>query len=307
MDTKHIDFTIDSASLEQGARKLAKLVIEDFDSVDDNSIRLKRFTEGSSNQLIGVYTKDDKSDMVLIRISGESTNKLVNRTEELLVIKFLTENRFGSKLIATFNNGIITEFLPGQTLTPVQLKQEPIATLIALQFANLHEINFDHVFERKDQLFAMIDKFVNLADGQKMIKNDYVTVSKSVLEHELHFLQNNLMSRLIVIKGDDLVFSHNDLNAYNVIYDAIDSRVNFIDFEYASVNNRAFDIANHMIEHADIGTKYNSANCPDQQFKLHFIRSYLREIFRKYLESLKPKERSQFLVSKTNDLFNNVR
>lgn len=45
-----------------------------------------------------------------------------------------------------------------------------------------------------------------------------------------------------------VVYSHNDLLAGNVIVAPDGSKVDFIDFEYASANYRGYDIGNHFNE-----------------------------------------------------------
>lgn len=53
--------------------------------------------------------------------------------------------------------------------------------------------------------------------------------------------------------GFDVVFTHNDILAYNIMIptgffdgDDDDTSLIFIDYEYAGYNSRAFDIANHF-------------------------------------------------------------
>lgn len=45
-----------------------------------------------------------------------------------------------------------------------------------------------------------------------------------------------------------IVFAHNDLLLGNVIYNECKGIVHFIDYEYATYNYQAFDIANHFNE-----------------------------------------------------------
>lgn len=44
------------------------------------------------------------------------------------------------------------------------------------------------------------------------------------------------------------MFAHNDLLLGNVIYNEHEGTVHFIDYEYATYNYQAFDIANHFNE-----------------------------------------------------------
>lgn len=61
-----------------------------------------------------------------------------------------------------------------------------------------------------------------------------------------------------------VVFAHNDLLLGNILYDpSSESRVTFIDYEYADYNFQAYDIGNHFDEFA--GTFWFSF-----PFRFHF-------------------------------------
>lgn len=66
---------------------------------------------------------------------------------------------------------------------------------------------------------------------------------KSKIEDELKELQG-----VLVKLNSPVVFAHNDLLLGNVIYTEKTNSVTFIDYEYASFNYQAFDIANHFAE-----------------------------------------------------------
>lgn len=72
-----------------------------------------------------------------------------------------------------------------------------------------------------------------------------------------------------------VVFAHNDLLFKNIIYNPKIQSISFIDYEYASYNFQAFDIANHFCEFAgflDFDPKYY----PDKSFQLKYLRNYLQ-------------------------------
>jgi thiamine kinase-like enzyme len=63
-------------------------------------------------------------------------------------------------------------------------------------------------------------------------------INKFTTKEELDFLRK--------IAPKDVVFSHNDLLANNIM--VVDGTLKFIDFEYGSMNYRAFDLADHFFE-----------------------------------------------------------
>lgn len=56
------------------------------------------------------------------------------------------------------------------------------------------------------------------------------------------------LKSLLIKTESPIVFAHNDLLLGNVIHDESKGKISFIDYEYASYNYQAFDIANHFNE-----------------------------------------------------------
>lgn len=90
-----------------------------------------------------------------------------------------------------------------------------------------------------------------------------------------------------VTHGMTLCFCHNDLHSKNIIVNDEPSsssgntteeeiKVYFIDFEYASYNYRAFDIANHFCEYQ--GFQVDTTKYANEQQQKSFITHYL-EVF----------------------------
>ena len=62
-----------------------------------------------------------------------------------------------------------------------------------------------------------------------------------ILQEELSELSN------VISKPDErVVFFHNDFQYRNIIINENDGDINLIDYEYASYNPMAFDIATHL-------------------------------------------------------------
>lgn len=72
-----------------------------------------------------------------------------------------------------------------------------------------------------------------------------------------------------------VTFCHNDLISRNIVYNRRDSRVTFIDVEYAGENYPAFDVANHFLEFAGV-PELDYSKFPDKEFRFRWIQEYLR-------------------------------
>ena len=63
-------------------------------------------------------------------------------------------------------------------------------------------------------------------------------IKKLTTKEELDFLTK--------IAPKDVVFSHNDLIANNIML--VGNTIKFLDFEFGTMNYRAFDLADHFVE-----------------------------------------------------------
>ncbi len=197
-------------------------------------------------------------------------------------------------LYATFANGIICGYMPGRTLTYEMAIDKHIAwcvlklficdiyfiSRIAQSIAKMHR--GISVYEEKSQIFETIHKLI-----------DNLPKSLSNIDNNIQFVQLFDNRQRLLIEVDQLkltieqfnpriVFSHNDLQWHNVLYDcdtgnihnnssliiySVDS-VGFIDYEYSGFNYQPFDIGNHFCEYA--GMKSN-------QCRAVFCRKKFRE------------------------------
>lgn len=106
-----------------------------------------------------------------------------------------------------------------------------------------------------------------------------------------------------IAKDFEMGFSHNDLTALNIIYNEKTGEHNFIDFEYAGLNYRAFDIGNFFCECCgyDSLTEYY----PNEEQQKEYIKSYLetfheREVTESEIHEMRVKANVCCLVCKFN-------
>jgi hypothetical protein len=53
--------------------------------------QFKFFSDGITNKLVGVYTGNDKTDMILVRVYGNKTELMVDRQSEIRNILLMSE------------------------------------------------------------------------------------------------------------------------------------------------------------------------------------------------------------------------
>ncbi|KAA3681521.1 ethanolamine kinase [Paragonimus westermani] len=233
---------------------------------------------GLSNKLILVSCSQPhfvEPRKLLVKIYGQITNTLVDRTMELLCMHVLYEFRRQPQVHAVFNNGIAYSYIVGSTvsLSSLSLKKYrsfPFAvflSLIASELAHFHSLPFRDAFlrlvtEERDgslraslvnqlALFPRLREWITrlpseLPDpkGTDRYISDFPTVS--ALHSEVNALETLLESAC-----SPIVLCHNDLLTGNIIVSPDESTVSFIDLEYCAFGYAAFDIGNHFCEYAD--------------------------------------------------------
>ncbi|XP_063989243.1 ethanolamine kinase isoform X2 [Diachasmimorpha longicaudata] len=214
--------------------------------------------------------------MVLIRIYGKKTNLLVDRQAEIRNIRILHKAGYTHSLYATFNNGLVYEFLPGEILTVEAVRQPEIYKLVAKRMAQMHRLDpQDPMMVKEPMIWDKIDCFMSLMprrfeDPIKQAKYEKKIKPFDILEQEYKLLKEQL-SKL----DSPVVYCHNDLLLANILYDKRDKSVVFIDFEYTAFNYQAFDIANHFAEFAGV-ENIDYSLYPDETLQRSWLRMYLQ-------------------------------
>uniref|UniRef100_A0A9J8B751 ethanolamine kinase n=1 Tax=Cyprinus carpio carpio TaxID=630221 RepID=A0A9J8B751_CYPCA len=302
-----LDVTLDEHDYRAGALKLIKTLRPHW---KPSEVKMKSFTDGITNKLIGCYVGGSMQDVVLVRVYGNKTELFVDRENEVKSFRVLQAHRCAPRLYCTFNNGLCYEFLQGVALEPEHIRSPAFFRHIARQMAKYHAIHAHNGWVPQSDLWLKMSKFFSLVpthfeDPEKDQRLNNEVPSAACLRDEMIWLQQNL-SKL----GSPVVLCHNDLLCKNIIYKqqedvslpkslhllhraiATDWRcsvcpartppgnVKFIDYEYAGYNYQAFDIGNHFNEFAGLN-EVDYTLYPGRELQLQWLRAYL-EAYKEY-------------------------
>jgi len=266
----HVDLEIGLESDEQ--LRTGGLVV--LASVRPNwtpdKIKWKTFTDGITNKLIGAWLGDEKSDTVLIRVYGEGTEKIIDRKAEVDNMQRLQRIGCGSRLYASFNNGLCYEFIPGEILSQDMLKDPLIFKDVARMMAKIHSVPLNDT-EVKPGLWDRLAKFIKLSNPSCNPRLVEEFPSKEQLETEMKHLKE-----ILVTCSSPVVFCHNDALLGNIVVDKNENKVSFIDMEYGCANYAAYDIANHFAEFVGCDGQLDYLRWfPDRQYRREWIKEYM--------------------------------
>ncbi|PQE21325.1 Choline kinase protein [Rutstroemia sp. NJR-2017a WRK4] len=179
---------------------------------------------------------------LLLRIYGPQVEHLIDREQELSILRRLARKRIGPRLLGTFRNGRFEEFFNAQTLTAQDLRIPDTSKKIAKRMRELHDgvellekereegpfvwRNWDKWVDRCQEIITYLDKQILEGSSSKSVRGESWKdrglvcgvewpVFRAAVEKYRKWLEASYggfenMSR-------SLVFAHNDTQYGNIL------------------------------------------------------------------------------------------
>ncbi|KAK1990977.1 choline/ethanolamine kinase [Colletotrichum falcatum] len=284
-----------------------------------NSVIVQRLSGALTNAVYVVSPPEDLDDKVtgkkpppklLLRIYG--LEHLIDRENELTVLRRLARKKIGPRLLGCFTNGRFEEYFNSITLTPSDLREPETSKQIAKRMRELH-LGIDVLDREKDEGPAVLknwDTWLRNVEKKILALDEGVRRRNSVFRgsgyvcgvewqqfKELYDKYRELV--LKAYKGpqeirERLVFAHNDTQYGNILRMRPDDEKSpllqpanshkqlvVIDFEYAAANVPGLEFANHFTEwaydyhHETLPFRCNTARYPNIQEQRRFLKAYV--------------------------------
>lgn len=223
---------------------------------------------------------------LLLRVYGPQVEHLIDRENELGILRRLAKKKIGPRLLGTFQNGRFEQYFESTTLTAEDLRVEGTSKQIAKRMRELHEgiellpreiqegpfvwLNWDKWVDRCQEVICYLDK--QILSGKKgrepwrergLVCGVEWPVFKQAVDRYRKWLDDYYAVRGGVNKR--LVFAHNDTQYGNILRiiperkpgaapsplllpENTHRQLIVIDFEYASANTPGLEFANHFTE-----------------------------------------------------------
>uniref|UniRef100_A0A914WUG4 ethanolamine kinase n=1 Tax=Plectus sambesii TaxID=2011161 RepID=A0A914WUG4_9BILA len=292
---RHFDVTLPLEDDDECLKQASKLAAEVKPDWDISALDFEFFTNGITNKVF-CCTEKNLNEKIVCRVYGKKTELLIDREKELKNWQRLSDCDCASPLYATFDNGILCGYQPGETLTTDSIREPKIAKEIARAVAEMHrtatkkngkQAESCYFHKLQGYLDNMPKKFDD-AEKQKKFIEQFPTHDELVAEQAV-------LKETIAAVKPAVVFCHNDLLLYNILYDKESEKVNFIDYEYADFNYQAFDIGNHFCEYAGV-ENVDFSLYPSREYQLEWLKNYLEY----YLERSPSEEEIERLYVQVN-------
>ncbi|KHN41255.1 Choline/ethanolamine kinase [Glycine soja] len=217
-------------------------------------------------------TTGELSRKVLVRMYGEGVDVFFNRDNEIQTFEFMSKNGQGPRLLGRFMNGRVEEFIHARTLSASDLRDPSISALIATKMKEFHDL--DMPGEKKVHLWDRLRNWFSEAKRLSSPK-EFEAFYLDTIDKEISILEKELSG-----PHQRIGFCHNDLQYGNIMLDEETNSVTIIDYEYASYNPVAFDIANHFCEmaanyHTEEPHILDYNKYPDFEERQRFVQAYL--------------------------------
>ncbi|XP_047148286.1 probable choline kinase 2 isoform X4 [Vigna umbellata] len=244
MAIKAIELLKGGENHEEIMEVLAAVAADLGDVIDDlNSLLVKPLKGAMTNEVFEVNwpTKSDGHlRKVLVRLYGEGIEVFFNRVDEIQTFESMSKHGQGPRLLGRFTTGRVEEFIHAKTLSAADLRDPQISALVASKMREFHNLHMPGT--KKAQLWQRLRKWHSHAKSlcsPKDIKN----FGLEHLDTEI-----NMLVELLSQGYQEIGFCHNDLQYGNIMMDEDTRAITLIDYEYASYNPVAYDLANHFCE-----------------------------------------------------------
>ena len=296
---------------------------------------------GLSNELFVVkgttnnHKEDNNPKSVLVRIhptnnSDKKLPSIVDRDVENTISAWLSSQNVGPTYYGRFQNGRVEEFYPHHETLSWKDMNRVGPTHIAPIMAQFHALQVPSTVLTCDTIHGNIVNRVQewMATAQKLCDDGAPSTKRASsllrqLQEDWKWLEQVIQQPIDDTKTScsapviaaqtfmrQIVFTHMDMQALNLLRDTTvigpdaDNTIKLIDFEYASFNPRAMDIANTFCEHcdmnhiqADYATQY-----PSDEVQNAFLQSYLGHVQGLSKEVMEYRNHDQFLQAARHEI-----
>ncbi|GJE87742.1 kinase-like protein [Phanerochaete sordida] len=247
------------------------------------------------------------TSILLLRIYGPSSGNLISRPRELHILHALSSRyHIGPRVYGTFENGRVEEYFDSSALTAADLRNGQISGWIGARMAELHQVDINAVeLHETPSCSHPPDAHPPRQLGVEKNVKSWLPLAREVLslpavsdeirqtlaldqfEHEW----TRYMAWLQEWEGkhgkSPVVFAHNDTQYGNLLKMSSVApgspehhQIIVVDFEYASPNPAAFDIANHFQEwtadyHGATPHILDPSRYPTSAQRFNFYHAYL--------------------------------
>ncbi|XP_074576409.1 putative choline kinase 2 isoform X2 [Curcuma longa] len=271
---------------KEAKKILYELASKWSDVADSRALEVVQLKGAMTNAVYQVnwptMSKDGVSPKVLVRIYGDGVDVFFDREGEIRTFECMSRHGQGPLLLGRFATGRVEEFINARTLSAADLRDPNVSSLIASKLKEFHDLGMPG--PRKVSLWERLRTWLKGAIR--------LCSPEEVEEFQLDKLADEIkmLEKILSAEDQSIGFCHNDLQYGNIMMDEEFKQVTIIDYEYASFNPVAYDIANHFCEmaadyHTQTPHVLDFNKYPDVEERKRFVQTYLTSSGEKLIEA----------------------
>lgn len=202
------------------------LIAEEMDVKTEDVKDITVLKKGMTNRSFKFSVKDKQ---YIMRIPGEGTDKLINRSNEYEVYQTIKNYKISDDIVymSPENGYKITEFLHDAKEADAYDPEDVEQSMAKLRDFHDLKLEVPHTFD----IYKEIEFYEELWEGKPSIFKDYTETKEKVFE----------LKSIVDSLPKEWILCHIDANADNILF--VDDEIRLIDWEYAGMQDPHLDIA----------------------------------------------------------------
>lgn len=241
--------------MNQHEIKATKLLTKVLKIKRDEIVSFHHQTNGYTNHSYVFSLKNKKRYVVRVGL----VDKWLNRQNEINVLNLIQKhkNLFNVLYFNPKNGDMVRDYVVGLTPGAKTVKNKVFLKTLALTLKQLHNIK--------------------VPKNTKILVNDFYVYQEFDKHLDIKYVKAFYSLLTKFEKSITLVFSHNDLSPWNMIYRAKTNTLTFIDFEWSRLNFPYVDLANFIKESDLYNTPYEKylLKCYNPKLQLKTLHQFL--------------------------------
>ncbi|MHC5268663.1 phosphotransferase [Enterococcus sp. LJL98] len=216
---------LDSHSIHLNT-EIIHLISEALQVLPEEVMNIEVMKKGMTNRSFKFSVKDAS---YIMRIPGEGTDQLIDRSQEYDVYQQLKDYKISDDVIymSPKNGYKITRYIENSVVCDSQNPKDVKESMKKIREFHERKLTVDHSFD----LFGKIDFYESLWEGKPSIFKDYLETKNKIIE----------LQTIIDQIPKDWVLTHVDAVPENILF--TEEEIRMIDWEYAGMQDPHLDIA----------------------------------------------------------------
>jgi thiamine kinase-like enzyme len=232
----------------QDYKDFIRTSLPEWKDLPDEDIQMERLSS-LSNLVMLVTAKQNVSPKQFIFRKFSPSEGLVDKSKEAKVFAEMSHSGYGPKCYGVNDDYRLEEYFDARPILNEEYNQPEYRRKLAIAIANLHKVHVQGI-DQTPLFEACFADPAYFKDFDKKCNQNIYTPDEQKKIDELKTSSSDENQKFLkeILPTDDIVFSHNDLLAGNVLIRKEDRHIILIDYEYAAYNFRGYDIGNMFKE-----------------------------------------------------------